>query len=448
MDLRAWGALAFPILGAMAPWSLAAEPFGERRIAVVPEDLAFEGTSITGPDGRTYTPRSRFAFGANGGFVAYVAYREGASVAVVDDRVLGEFDYLDEPVLDPNGEHYAFRAGRRVERDREQWWAIVDGEKGATYDWIGALALGSDGAAAFWEQPGARIAADGSYRNGKMVFHFGRRDGKPMDSALSLLRPAVSADGARVATVGVRANEHVAVVASARKHEIAREGFPMVEGFAISRDGKRVALCVVVGGAPLPPGMPPMPGMSAGHRRIHDGKRDLGEAFDEAFGPVFRPDGKKLAYRFVSGGRMGIAIDDREVTEERSEFLGEPVFAEDGRSLVWFSCDGGELDAFERLQPWAAERIIGGRYAIHRRSSDGCARIADDLDGVAHLTFGPKDALAFAARDSDGWRVIAGETTSDAFDEVGPPVFAADGSRVAFGARSGRELWWRVLEIE
>jgi len=30
----------------------------------------------------------------------------------------------------------------------------------------------------------------------------------------------------------------------------------------------------------------------------------------------------------------------------------------------------------------------------------------------------------------------------------GPPVCAADGKNVAFGARTDRELWWRVMALE
>ena len=32
------------------------------------------------------------------------------------------------------------------------------------------------------------------------------------------------------------------------------------------------------------------------------------------------------------------------------------------------------------------------------------------------------------------------------FDEVGPPVFDPDSERIAFGARKGRQVFWKLLE--
>jgi hypothetical protein len=55
--------------------------------------------------------------------------------------------------------------------------------------------------------------------------------------------------------------------------------------------------------------------------------------------------------------------------------------------------------------------------------------------------------VAFCARDEKGWHVVVGEKVSPAYSEVGPPTFSEDGQRVAFGARSDREIWWRVLEL-
>jgi hypothetical protein len=43
---------------------------------------------------------------------------------------------------------------------------------------------------------------------------------------------------------------------------------------------------------------------------------------------------------------------------------------------------------------------------------------------------------------------VCGDKRSETFDEIGEPHFAADGLRIAFGARKGRELWWKVLALE
>lgn len=46
-----------------------------------------------------------------------------------------------------------------------------------------------------------------------------------------------------------------------------------------------------------------------------------------------------------------------------------------------------------------------------------------------------------------GWSDV--NQKSGAFDQVlTQPVFNADGTKVAFGARKGRELWWKVMDVD
>jgi len=44
--------------------------------------------------------------------------------------------------------------------------------------------------------------------------------------------------------------------------------------------------------------------------------------------------------------------------------------------------------------------------------------------------------------------VVVGDCIGDAFEQVGDPVFSPDGKKVAHGARKGRELWWKVMEVK
>ncbi len=56
------------------------------------------------------------------------------------------------------------------------------------------------------------------------------------------------------------------------------------------------------------------------------------------------------------------------------------------------------------------------------------------------------DGISLAGK----WTVIVGNKKSEAFDELDSrgPVFSPDGTRVAFGARNGRKVWWRVIDVE
>jgi hypothetical protein len=43
--------------------------------------------------------------------------------------------------------------------------------------------------------------------------------------------------------------------------------------------------------------------------------------------------------------------------------------------------------------------------------------------------------------------VVVGDKESELFDEVWSPRFSPDGLNVVFGARVGRQLWWKVMPI-
>jgi len=419
----------------------AAEPTPTgRKLAEVPAELALETDPMQGPDGKPYIDRARFAFGAGGQFVAYYAFRGNRRVAVAGDEILGDFDYLHPPVVDPLREHYAFRAGQRVKSDREQWWILVDGKRSKPFDWIGEVALGAGGEPAFWEQPGAVIQRDGAYNNGAMVFHFGRVKGKSFEGARALIAPTLSADGKTAVTAAQRGREYVALVATSRKQTPLKHGYPMLEDACISPNGKRVAV-VATPPPTFTPGAPPPTGLGPTTVLI-DGE-PLGADVDSAGVPVFSPDSKKVAVKFTKAGRMGVALQGEKAPPAPYEYVGTPVFDDKGRELAFVSCAGGAIDEFSRLRVWGDDAIQGGRYALHRRSLNGEPEtVVDDADGLAHPRFGPRGLLCYARLVEGKWHVIAGDWTSPPYDEVWPAEFAANGKSIGFGARIGRELWW------
>lgn len=420
----------------------------ERKLATIPAGLALATTSA-GPDGSQHTTRTRFAFGWGGRFVAYDAHRGGKRVALVGERVLGEFDYLHAPAMDPTGTHYVFRAGNRSGKDKEQWWAVVDGERGKTFDWIGEVAVGANGDAAFWEQPGAKVRQDGAYNQGSMVFHFGKHLSRKFGATLALMPPSLSADGLTVATIAMRAGRCMPLIADTKQDTLGKQGFTYAEDVVLSPNGKRVAVCCVEGGMPLPPGMPPPPGVKAGTWRISLDGDVYGDRTDGCGSPVFSPDSKHLAFKFAAGARMGIAIDNEELHDGVHAFVGNPVFEANGAAVLYVSCDGGKIDDHARLRPWGEQSIQGGSFALHRRVRRGRAEtLAQEAEGIAHLVCDPSGKIAYARKDAGKWSIVVGDKRSPPCDEVGPPVFAADGKKVAFGARSDRELWWRVLLLD
>src|SRR5262245_49816792 len=250
----------------------AQDPWSERLLATVPAGLAFESAPVTAPDGTKQVERTRCVFGRDGRFVVYCAYRGARGVAMVGERIVGEFDYLEDPVVDVLREHHAFRAGNRIRPAQEQWHAIVDGDMGKAFDWIGVVSLGRGGVPAFWEQPGAKVQSDGAYSQGAQQFHVGVRIGKKYDDGQSLLPAAWSADGKKVVTAA--AAEHgkswSLLTADAKAERLDKMSFTLIEDVAISPDGKRVAATAVDGGFPLPQAAPADAGK---HLLIVDGDR-------------------------------------------------------------------------------------------------------------------------------------------------------------------------------
>lgn len=424
---------------------LAQDPLTERQLATIPADLSLESSPITAPDGSKEINRAQFAFGAGGRFVAYIAYRGAKGVAVAGDKILGEYHYLHAPVMDAAGEHFAFRAGNRIKPDKEQWWAIVDGEPGKPFAWIGEVGIGLGGVAAFWEQPGAKVEADGAYNESPMVFHFGAKVTKKFDSAASLVAPSFSADGKLVATCGVKGGQHLPFVFDQKK-ELSGKGYAAVEDVVCSPNGKRIAAVVVVDGAPLPPGEPAPPGMERGKWRIAvDGKLH-GDAGDDVGAPEFSPDSKRLAFKVVRGAKMGIGTDEGKAACDH-DFVGMPVFDPSGENLLFVGRTGGTDRA--GLMRWEDPTASGGKCALCKLGRRGKSEVLiGDAEHIRHPTFGPGARTACAVRRGDKWHIVAGPTESVAYDEVGPPVFAASGECVAFGARIGRELWWKVLPVK
>ena len=240
--------LALSVLAAAPLFAQADPKAGERKLATIPDDIELSRTE-NGPDGRSYTDHTRFAFGEGGSFVAYGGFRGGKSVAFAGDTEIGTFDYLHQPVTDADAKHYAFRAGVRKSATEEEWWAIVDGEKGKGFAWVSSVAVDHDGVAAFWVEPDAKIQSDGFYEQTDCEFWVGKRKGKKFDGTTPV-DPLFAADGKTAATVARRGGSYFVITATTKKESVAKRGYPMIEDVAISPDGKRTAATVVLGVIP------------------------------------------------------------------------------------------------------------------------------------------------------------------------------------------------------
>ncbi|MDF1800622.1 MAG: hypothetical protein P1V81_15705 [Planctomycetota bacterium] len=446
------------VLLALAGLSLPEEDlFTERLVATMPAGAALEGTSFLDPNGELFTPRSPVRWSPDGSQVAYVAYLADGTHPVVGDEVGPAFDYIDPPVF--HGNEGAFRVGNREGKDREVWW-VWRGEAsikqlGKGQDWIGAIALSpDDGEAVFWTQPGAKVMAGGAYDRSNQVFQSPWKKGKQWSDASSLTAPLFDPDGKRIYTAAMKGSEWFVLTIDKKGEHRAKQGFGMLQDMVLQPDGDGLALVVPDTsprrGGSSGPSAPPGFGSGGMKSVVQVGKETFGADFDSAGAPAYSADGKHLAYKVKRKGQFGILVDAGDEPVAWHDFVTTPVFGPKGKQLAYAANQGTEV------QPWfdmklsmdRADRTGTEQVVIQDRKGKQ-VETGEHFQRIEGLTWSPDgELLAFAAQGEEGWRVHAGDKVSDAYDHIGELHFSKDGKRLAFGARTEREFWWRVLELD
>jgi hypothetical protein len=164
-------------------------------------------------------------------------------------------------------------------------------------------------------------------------------------------------------------------------------------------------------------------GPGSGQFYVVAGKRRFGP-FDRPVGQLtVAPTGNASAYVVGTSGPGTVHVN------------GKPGARHEGIRLTGFSRDGRVLTYSARDKDGAFV-VTGGE-------------VGPRFAGVDRILLSPNGRVAaYVARTADHkYRVIAGAAKSPAYDLIGPLAFSRDGKRVAFGARSGRELWWRVMRV-
>lgn len=436
------------LLGAAAPAQ--SETFTPHALGTIPDDISLEAPPITAPDGTVVTHVSRLMFAPDGSRFAYVGYREGLAYPVIGEDVPeSPYHYVSEPSFSADSSTVVFRVGNRKSQRTEEWWPLVNGEKGKKFDWIGEISVGPDGTLAFWEQPGAKIVGDGSYDRGGQVLHFGKRTSRKYEDATSLHRPVISANGKTVVGGAMKGGRWFALAMSDRGKQqlLPKRGVGMVGAVAVSSDGKQVA-CIGGEGPPMPPGVPrgALPGTEW---RIHFGQKELGKGLEGVGAPVIEPaKGRALAYKALGGSKMGIGFDSAD-PELEFAYVSTPVWSPDGKSVAYAAYSASNHEPMYELEAETGARLAVGKAKLAtQRPGKKPALLETEYAAIRYPTFSADGKqVAFAARDADGkWRIVVGDRSSAAFDEVGPPVFDSESERIAFGARSGAEVSWVVLE--
>lgn len=425
--------------------------FEEHLIASVPEGVILEGEPIIGPDDKQWPNTMPVVWAPDGTQVAYVGLVDGKSHPVVGVEVGDEYDYASTPVFGASGAETAFRVGNRTREDTEDWWALVNGERIGRTDWMGAIAFSPDGERlAWWTRPGAKSEREVLYGNGDQMLVLATRkkdkwrlqESEEWKDSISLEAPCFDDKGRAIA--GARKHGLWYVISfDGRKEKELCSGMEWLRDFAVSPKGGDIAAVAwdydgFTGSSGRMPGT-----------LVHVDKKRYGKNYHAAAKPVFSPDGRHIAYEVQRNGICGTGFDGEEDAETSFDSVSKAVFSPDGKRIAFVGREG--TGSGDDPRPIGEDVDGKQRATIVLRDAKKDARIETGAAFVAirDLTFGPGgEQIAFRALDADGWRMIVGDATSEPFDELGPPHFSDDGARVAFGARKGRELWWKVLELE
>jgi Tol biopolymer transport system component len=203
-----------------------------------------------------------------------------------------------------------------------------------------------------------------------------------------------------------------------------------------------------------------------------------GEEFDGVGFPVFSPDSNTVAYVAQFGKEMFVVVNGKRGTSYEGIWWGGPTFSPNSRRLAFIAKVG---------QKWQV--VVDGRggRAFNSIWSNQYYFQAFQLTiSFPHcLVFSPDSLhLAYVGIDGDQEYVMLDERASGPYDGVGGAllsasgtgattrgnfamagkaaiavgggdtvdrrvlVFSADSSRLAFGTRQGRALWWRVIAIK
>jgi len=415
---------------------------GEHLLARVPEGLEVAGDLVRRNNRNALSRRSALVWSADGRQVAYVGQRGDERVPVIGAEVGEGFGAPEAPLL--AGGRVFFHVARVKDETHEQHWLRVDGERiGQTEDWMGELAVSADGErVAYWTHPGAKFG--GASAGGKYVLVLGTHTGSQWSFArgdkwpeAATVRFAAASKDAFAAAYD-RKGGWLVLRFGKRETKLCAP-CPGLESFALSADGGALAFVRTEAPSDLSSAF-----LTAADEPELVFREKRVAAKQLVASVVVDARGEHVAYVVTSDGNRTAAIDGEKDPRGSHAFALELVFDPAGEELAFVAVDGGAES------PDTSGWITGGEWYVVVRPRDGALepRALPRFLEIRDLVWDAKgERLAYAARDAAGWRIVCGETRSEGHEDVGVPVFSADGHTLGFGSRDRDELWWRELAL-
>ena len=385
------------------------------------------------------------AFSENGRRVAYAVKKKNGTYAVVFNGKEGKaYDGLNDIVLSPDGLRVAYAA-----RKGNKEYCVVDGKESKPYTDVANPVFSPDSAVVAYE----------AKRNDTWYIAVGNRESAGAD--MHDMPPKFSSDGRWLTYIEQHYEEKKSVrVLSSIDMKTRKSGdrYDWISATAISPDHERIANWAGREGKKF---------LVVSDVARPDATKE-GPEYDEVLSPpMFSPDGITLAYLAGRKGKRFFVFGDRKREYKAIDIRFPPVFSASGRKLVY-----------------RAER--GKKQFVVQEGRNG-----PPFDEVAYPVLNQDGSrIAYAAREGATWHVVVNGNTGPAFDIVVTPQFSADGSwvvyrarkdgkrfvviadlsgkivrkhpdyemvwqpvftpdgkNIAYGVKSGQELWWKVEPV-
>ena len=385
-------------------------------------------------------------FSESGKGVAYLVDR-GGKVSVVHNRSRGkEYAAVGAMVLSPDGQRLAYTA--QVDG---KWRMVVDGKEGSAYDTLLAPVFSPDGKHVVYQAtlgdkyflvvdatPNAGTRASYttpvfSSDSNKIVFVEASASAseiqlivsdlkfRPLNSKKSIGDQMYIANSAKTSIAAERVvdGKHRIVTFTFAKPDVVREGpaYDLIERVTISDEGESVAYCALKGGKRL---------------LVMDGREEsLPKGLLPEL-PVIRPDRKGVGLLLASDGMVSLHQSFYNTTEHGKKYS-------EATSLT-YSKDS-------RFSAYAARQ--GENWFVVVNGKEGPA-----YDKVVTPLFSPDSRfLVYRARKNGKRFVVVADTNGKtikelpSYEQVFEVHFTSDGSSIAYGAKDGNNLVWKVEKL-
>jgi len=351
---------------------------------------------------------SQITYSPDGRRAAYIVKRDGKELVVLNDKAGPEYAYVNELQFSRDGSRFGYIAGEG-KKESSRYVAVIDGVQGLWSEVHPRLAFSRDG----------HHAAYDAKQNGKMFVVVDDQIGPRFDYIFDLN-----------------------FAADSEIYYFAKNG-----GGVLDYDGW--VLVLGKDQLPLGKGFPSEPTISENYEHIaYTLSRDegthlvidnqVGKTYYQIKSPVFSSDGKSLA--FVANFKEDadfLVIATIETSTDHSE---KPIVHETTRSPEYDAITDVILNSDG--SKFAYRAIKNGKRIVV--TSD---RQIPDFDEVFSLLFSADGKkLAFVAGLNGKELVVLADQRGPAFDEIRDPVFSADGQALWYGARDGKQLWWKVMK--